>query len=807
MATQYFQVNYDNEASGPFVAEGALLTWDAAASSGFIVTVIDRGTTGKLVVALLTGSLPDDNDQLTQGSTTADADGAGRNILYPAYFREDVSVPASGQMAWTGPALGVTHSFFWDGQSANCTVGDILTFSGGQQCELITVEADNGGDGEYSVRWITPIDTLGYPADNDTFSNGVLGDGVLNGAVHERAYTPLHLHRLLADLNDDDDIAGDDDLSRVDATASSKSTDQIVDLLSNININDTIAQHMYGGSVSQNAAADLYSGLAVQVTSPLADTRPVLIQYDPATGTDAVITDYWKNAFMPDSIKGQIRLLRKTKSDGAVIDGQRIRGGLVEFNYSYFFGGTTLGTAETALALFTASDGNNQTAVGTVAGAPYNTVVQVEGYQTINYNNGNGATPYAYKIDYGSANALQTYERTKYIQRRGTSETLFGRNAQLFTGINLNFAYDNEAAGPFTEDEIICWGTIIPYTGESGGPFTVGEVITGGTSLSKGRIIYLDDQGTTGTIIVMDVTGSFNNTETITGESSGATATTGTVTNNTVGGRMLLAALNDLGSAGNLYGQLISGLIPADGQKVYGATSLANADVDGTPATRTVNNQYIGVFTGTNFQTNFGLGTDPSDAIVGDQLRNLLDVAQEPPNNQQGVVDGLEIGDVVTAYPWDGTSTDINGEAEPNYDEQALAVALTAGVSTVVNVGAGNIPDNTPQSGFLRIERDSDNNMDLVEYASHDGDDEYTLVGTAPSNASISNNVMRALIDAEVAAGSSLSYTAVKGATNTQVTIKVRNGSTLNGPIKPYPTTATFGNNGFSVTASRISDA
>jgi hypothetical protein len=66
---------------------------------------------------------------------------------------------------------------------------------------------------------------------------------------------------------------------------------------------------------------------------------------------------------------------------------------------------------------------------------------------------------------------------------------------------------------------------------------------------------------------------------------------------------------------------------------------------------------------------------------------------------------------------------------------------------------------------------------------------------------------MRALIDDVVAAGSSLSYTAVKGAGNTSVTIQVKNGSTLNGPIKPYPTTAVFGDSGFSVTASRISDA
>lgn len=799
--TSYFVVNYDNEASGPFVAEGALLTWTA--STGFIVTVIDRGTTGKLIVALYTGSIPTDGLTLTQGSVTADANGAGREILYPAYFREDVSVPSTGIMAWTGPALGVTHSFLFDGQTSNVVAGEILTFVDGQECEVITVESDAGATGELSVRWISNIDTLGYPEDNDTFTGSISGDGTLNGLVHDRAYSPLHLHRLLSDLNDDEDIAGDDDLSRVDPTPSGKATDEIVNLLSNIVINDTIAQHMYGGSVSQASGETLYSGLDVQVTSPNAETYPVLIQYDPATGTDAIITDYWKNAFMPDSIAGQVRILRKTRDDGVDIDGKRVRGGLLKFNYNYFFGGTTLGTATTALALFTSSDGNNQTAEATVAGAPYNSVVQTEGYQLIDFNNGNGATPYGYKIDFGSASALQTYERTKYIQREGTSETLFGRNAQLFTGVNLNFAYDAETNGPFVEDEVIAWGTEIVYSGQTTN-LTVGEAVTFSPSGAKGRLLHQQDAGATGTLIIaLEGTTQPTAADTLSGVTSGGDGDVDSVVSNATSGRALLVALDDDGATGNLYTQLISGIPPIDNQEVWGA-GTTYASVNGTPATRTVNNQFIGVFTGSNFQTNFGLAIDPTDAIVGDKLRNLLDTDQEPPNNQQGVVAGLEIGDVVTCYPWDGASTDSNGDALPTYAETTLDVALVAGVTTTVDVGT--IPDNTPASGYLRIERDSDGNFDLVEYASYTGS-VYTLVGTAPSAAAIGNNVMRAFIDAEVASGTSLSYTAVKGATSTQVAISVKNGGTLNGPIKPYPTTATFGSGGFSVTASRISDA
>jgi len=798
----YFVVEYDNEASGPFVAEGADLTWDAAASSGTIITVIDRGTTGKLYCALLTGTIPNDNDAMTQGTTTADAFKDGQAILYPAYFREDLAVPSTGITSWTGPALGTTHSFFFSGQTVNVVAGEILTFSGGQTCEVITVESDAGATGELSVRFISNLDA-GLPVDGDTFTGDIAGDGTVDGVVHDRAYSPLHIHRLLADLNDDDDIAGNDDLSRLDPTPSSKDTAEIVNLLSNLVINDTIAQHMYGGSISQLGGNTLYSGLDVQVTSPNTDTQPVIIQ------DDAIITDYWKNAFMPDSIAGKVRILIKTREDGVDIDGKRVRGALLENNYSYFFGGTTLGTATTALALFASPDGNNQTALATLAGAPYNTVTQTEGLQLIDFNNGNGATQYGYEYGYGTATSLQAYERSKYIQARGTAETLFGRNAQLFIGFNMNFAYDAESAN-LTQSEVMYWGMTATYTGQVTS-FTVGEVITfsGG---GRGRLLYQNDAGATGTLVLAMEPGiTPAGAETMTGVSSGGDGTVGVVTGtaSTPAGSFLAMAIDDAGTTGFLYGQLLTGLTPTNNQTLYGGTSNSTVDVNGAVSVRTINNQYMGVYTGTNFQTNFGIAIDPLNAILGDLNRNLADTQQGVPDNQQGVVGNLQEGDVVTVYPWDGSTLDANGDRAPFYAETTITATVTGGVSTTIAAAA--IPDNTPSAGFLRLERDSDGNFDLIEYVSYSGLT-YTLGGstpTVPNTATSGNNLMRAFIDAVVAVAgpTQLSYTAVKGAGNTNVAIKVRNGGTLNGPIKPNPINATFGATGFNVNATRISDA
>lgn len=802
MDATYFVVDYDNEASGPFVAEGANLTWDTGASVGFIITVVDAGTTGKLYCGLLSGSIPTDNDVLTQGGVTADALGNAAPIAYPAYARQDHAVASGGAITWTGPALGATHSFFFDGQTGNVTAGNILTFSpNGQTAEVITVESDTGVAGELSVRFISNLDE-GLPDDNDTFSNGATGDGVVNGLIHQRVYSPLHLHRMLADLNDDEDIASDDDLSRVDPTPSNRSTDEIVSLLGNVAIDTTVMKHMYGGSISQAGGDVLFSGLNVQVTSPNAETQPVIIQ------NDAIITNYWKNAFMPDSIKGNVRILLQTRVDGVDIDGRRVKGKLLEFGHSYFAGSTTLGQAATALALFSTPDGNNTTAVGTVAGAPYSTIVVTEGYQLLDYNNGAGTKPFGLSIDFGSASSKQTYERTKYIQRRGTAETLFSRDATYFDGVNLNFPYDGETGGPFTEDEKVAWGTVVTYTGQTVN-FTLGEVIefSGGTF---GRLLYQSDGGAAGTLVI-DFGGNAlpAPAETMTGLGSGGDGTVGTVGTNTVAGTGTLVALDDDGTTGNLYLSRLTGVLPINNSEIYGLTSNAKCLVNGTPETRTINNQFVGVYTGTNFQTNFGIGIDPTDAVVGDKFPDLIGGIQEPPNNQQGLVTGLKAYDTVTIYPWDGASLDVNGDAEPDFNEMVLAVALVAGVTTVVDVGTGNIPDNTPASGFLRVERNSDGNFDLLEYSAHDGDDEFTLVGTAPHAADIGNSVMRAFIDQEMPADGTATYTAVKGTSSTQVAITVKNGYTAvrNGPLKVFKSTSTFGATGFSVGAVRTSDA
>ena len=799
MATAYYKFNYDNEASGPFTELSAFpLTW--AGGTGFVITVRDDGTTGEIYMALVSGTPPADNDTVTQGGTTADVNEpiapAGAKLLeYPAYMRRDNSIASNGDVRWTGPALGVSHSFEFDGQTVNVSVGEILTFSpGGQECEVITVVSDLGASGELDVRWITPLDTLGLPSDNDTFTGDGGGNGALDGVVHDRGYLAFHMHRWLSDLHDDESPSGDDDLSRTDPQPSSKDTPTQVNLLGTVNIDDTVAQHMYGGSINQADGDTLYAGLNVKVTSPKADTRPIVIR------NFGIITDYWSNGYFPDSIQGNVRIMVKVRDDGADIDGRRVEGRLLEYGEGYFIAGTTLGTGETQLSLVSAGDGNNNTIEATVAGAPYNSIVITDGLQQLDFLNGNGATPFALSFTYGAATSPQAYERWKWIQRSTSAETLFGADARLVTGVNLNFAYDGELGGPFVENEVVAWGDEIAYTGQTVN-LQVDEVVTfsGG---GRGRILAIRDAGATGDLIVKLEPGPVpGNTETITGVTSGGDGTvSGAATTNATAGTAILCALDDQGANGNLYLNLRTGLAPSDNQLIRGGTSAATCLVDGAPQSRVINNQFIGIYTGTNFQTNFGLAVDPGNAVLGDLFPNLLGVNQGPPDNRQGTVNAAA-GDTIIIFAWDGVATDVNGAPEPDFNEMTLATALIAATSTQVDVGAGNIPNNTPQNGNLRVERDSDGNYDLIPYDSHDGDRYFEIVGTAPSAAAISNNAYRSPVD-KVSITGTETFSAVYSDPPSDFGITVLRGS--NNPIKPFNGSASFGP--FNVNATRIDD-
>ena len=263
-------------------------------------------------------------------------------------------------------------------------------------------------------------------------------------------YTVLEFYRFLQDLADNSTSSGDDLLDITNTNPATASTTEIITLNAPYNINDTLAQHIYGGSVTQDGGNVLYSGLQVIGSVNSASTQLQIVQ------NNTLLTNYWSTGI--NTAGGYLlRLMIKTRTGGADIDGKRVRVQARELGDTYAEFTATLGTGESVAAISTNQDLNNQTSAAGIAA--WTSITNVEGFQTIDLDNGNGAREYYSQWNKGTQSLNDLYERTKWIQRRGTSETIHGINGELFRGITHSWAYDGESSGPFQEDEIVSWAT------------------------------------------------------------------------------------------------------------------------------------------------------------------------------------------------------------------------------------------------------------------------------------------------------------------------------------------------------------
>lgn len=628
----------------------------------------------------------------------------------------------------------------------------------------------------------------------DDFSVAHNGDIRRTGDAHGGGapgyYTVLELHRWLQDLADDENPSTIDDLHDItDNTSSDRATDNIITLLNGYNLDDDAAEYFYDGSITQDGGDTVYSGVVV-VGAVETGTEIQIVQ------DNALLTNYWGTGLNTDAANAiLLRLMVKTRANGADIDGKRLRVQARELGDTYAEFSFTAGLGNATAALFTATDLNNQTAGGTIGGW---TITNTEGYQLIDVTGDGSDEPYYSQWDPGVQSINDLYEYTKYIQRRGSAETIHTLNGQLFRGITHQFDYDNEV-GTFQENEIVVWGTSFNYDNEAVTNFTVGEYLSFGTSGAVGKLIQLTDAGTTGSMVVAIESGSGTvvDNDPITGLTSGATAdVNGVVTNPTVsGGQGLVLALDDNGTTGTFWIQLLTGSAPADNLPLLGVTSGATADNNGGSTQRTVSPAFVGASTGSNLIGAFGIGVTTADLTVGDQLTDLLGVLNEPPNNVTFTVNGLVSGeDRVLVTPESGGTIDAT--------QFTLNTALTGAAETSIVMTAA-IPTDTPSSGTLRIITNSGEHK-YQTYTSYTGST-FTIPSTDYSgdNASATNNAYLSYID-KLAAATSESFTGVYSA-DRALFIRVRDGGVT--PIKTFETTGTLGSAGGSTTAIRTSDA
>ena len=547
-----------------------------------------------------------------------------------------------------------------------------------------------------------------------------------HGGASPSYATVIEFHRFLQDLADDGVSSGDDELDITDENPSDRSTDNIINLLGNYNIDDTAAEHLYDGSIIQNGGDDIYDGI---VNFGNSDVQIQIIQ------NGAVLTDDWWNfgggGLNSDAAQGiSHRFMIKTRTGGSDIDGRRLLGITRQFGKTYAefpINGTARGN--NVFALSNSDDLNNQTAIGSVSAFTISNTT--EGYNGIDVDN-NGSDEFYYSewnINTPTNSINDFYEYAKFLTRDGSASTLYGLSGELFRGITHQIPVNNPS-GTFNAFEPVSWA--------------------GGT----GQMLAINSP-TAGTI---------------------------------------------------MWIQLLTGSLPGAGATITGGSSSASVDRNGTIVERSVSIPFVGQSTGSAIIGAYGVGIETDDITNSDTLFDLTNTSITPPNNVNFSVGGLVTGeDRVLVAPWDGASTDAEGNPAIDQNQLSLQTTLNANNITQVEVST-TIPSDTPNSGTIRVV-DNDGFDRRLEYSSYtgsifaitstDGQEDFGTV-----NATSGNDVYITYIDT-LASSTTETFTGVYSSDRGLVVI-VRDGGVT--PIKQFITSATFSSSDTSVTAIRTTD-
>lgn len=324
--------------------------------------------------------------------------------------------------------------------------------------------------------------------------------GNAHGVAGAGYYTVLEFHQWLQDLADNAEASGDDYMDITTETPSDKSYDTIITLINSFNIDDTASEHLYQGSIIQSGGDEIYDGIQIIANE---GCHVEIVQ-----NGSIIANDFWNSVPSGETEKGlnrdvangiSARFLVKVRTAGSDIDGRKLLCQTREWGktYSEFkINGTSRGVNVAALTY--ADDLNNETASATVAtwtGITNSTT----GYVGLDVNNDSTDEYYYSEWDRSTYSINQFYERMKYLSRRGTSETIYGLNGELFRGITHTLS-GSHGTGTFVEPESVSW--------------------TGGT----GQLLACDSTTASTKLYIQVLTGSVPTSGTVTGN-GGATFT------------------------------------------------------------------------------------------------------------------------------------------------------------------------------------------------------------------------------------------------------------------------------------------
>lgn len=271
-------------------------------------------------------------------------------------------------------------------------------------------------------------------------------------------------------------------------------------------------------------------------------------------------------------------------------------------------------------------------------------------------------------------------------------------------------------------------------------------------------------------------------------------------------GQMLAIDNTTATSATTMWIQLLTGTAPSDGDTITGGTSGATNDVNVTVTERNLpTNSAIGSYFG-SVLGGFGVGIDPTFLTAADQLTDLDNDTQTPPNNVQITVSGVEGGVSDQDYILLGRN-----DGSGNLETDTYSANGAQGASSTTFVVNEVINSDEPASGFIRIFNSTNNSFSKVAYTSYSGST-FTLASTLGFAVADTADAFVPFLD-NLGSGGTLgaedgtTSVSIVYSANIDVVGSIRNGNTSAvAPIKPFPLSGTITSGGFSVTAVRTLD-
>jgi len=623
--------------------------------------------------------------------------------------------------------------------------------------------------------------------------------GAAHGVAGAGYYTVLAFHEWLRGLADDASASSDDFMDITKPTPSEKSYETIITLINNYNIDQMTSEHLYQGSIIQSGGDEIWDGIQIVASE---GCHVEIIQ-----NGEVVTNDFWNSTPDGETSEGlnrdvangiSSRFMLKVRAAAADIDGRRLICQTREWlkTYSEFKVNGT-GRGVNVVPLTYASDLNNTTASNVVE--TWTGITNLtSGYNGIDVDN-DGDDEYFYSEwnrDKDNRTINEFYERMKYLTRRGTAETIYGLNGELFRGITHEIVV-TYVSGTFENFGAISW--------------------TGGT----GRMLAINSISAPTKMWIQLLTGiAPTNGQTITNIAATCTVNV-TITERTLSFPFcgVSTGTSIIGAYG--FGLQATDLSPTDkvfdlSTNMWQAPNWVTFIVGGLvyPA-----EDYVLVGPrGYRFNYDNEGGTPPF--VVGEILTftSPAGTAKLADLYDMGNYGMMFIGPMLTGtIPQDGSTivgetsgatADVNGAVSNDVDLRQLTLngALTGGavISVVVNE---SIPTDTPDpSGTIRIKRAS-GKFTRHPYSDWNGATKtFTITehDFSGDNALNGGQVFISYID--MAADSATESFQGVYAADRSLFIRVRNGGVID-PIKTFETTGVLGIAGGSSTAVRTSDA